>query len=450
MSTRKWLFVLPLAVTALLILAAPALAGGWAVVTLDELPTQVVAGQSLTIGFVVRQHGRTPLDGLTPQIRATRADAPGSFTVTARPQGETGHYQATLTFPSAGAWDWTIDAFSFPQPMPRLDVSAATVVEEPQTSAAPVRVSLSMVIGVVALVASIGALLLLIRTRAAWAAALTLAAALICVVSFVSAANPSAQAANVQAGAALGPGAAQADLGRALFLAKGCVVCHSHEAVLDARREFAGLNVGPNLSKVARTPDYVRVWLKDPSALKAGTEMPNLGLSSDEIEALIAFLRPGAPVAGEAAAKTSSEVASAAAGLSDCPFTRPPEPPFIPPLPWPPQPPGTGEFWFGNAGLWTALPVSGSWRQLALGEKFWWWSEEFDVSEDTTPDLTVTARRLDGDAPSFAVSEATNGYHDSFNWAMLIGVELASPGCWEFTGEYKGHQLSLVLWVPPE
>jgi cytochrome c1 len=38
----------------------------------------------------------------------------------------------------------------------------------------------------------------------------------------------------------------------------------------------------------------VRVWLKDPPALKPDTQMPNLGLSSEEIEALIAFLKPGA------------------------------------------------------------------------------------------------------------------------------------------------------------
>jgi hypothetical protein len=141
---------------------------------------------------------------------------------------------------------------------------------------------------------------------------------------------------------------------------------------------------------------------------------------------------------------------AARAGRSDCPVTQPPKPAFIPPAPWPSQPPGTDEFWFGNNDLWTALPLNGSWRQLALGEKFWWWSEEFDVSEDTTPNLTVKARRLDGDAPAFLVSEATNGYHESFNWAMLTGAKLASPGCWEFTGHYKGHQLSFILWVPPE
>jgi hypothetical protein len=122
-------------------------------------------------------------------------------------------------------------------------------------------------------------------------------------------------------------------------------------------------------------------------------------------------------------------------------------------MPWPPEPPGEDDFWFGGNGLWTALPKSGSWRQLALGEKFWLWSEGYaatDVSQDPTPDLTVTADRLDGSAPSFQVSEGTNGYHSSFNQAMLVGVELPEPGCWQFTAQFEGSQLTFVIWVPPE
>jgi hypothetical protein len=160
--------------------------------------------------------------------------------------------------------------------------------------------------------------------------------------------------------------------------------------------------------------------------------------------------RRGVLVEGAAATAIFAEATTADMPHTDCPVTQPPETPFIPPDPWPERPPGSDQFWYGDSALWTALPAGGSWRQLALGEKFWWWSEEFDVAEDATPDLTVTARHLDGDAPAFQSSEATNGYHHSFNWAMLVGVDLASPGCWEFTGEYKGRQLSFVLWVPPE
>jgi hypothetical protein len=158
----------------------------------------------------------------------------------------------------------------------------------------------------------------------------------------------------------------------------------------------------------------------------------------------------GAIVEHEAAANDSPSTMSVMSGFPDCPVTQPPEPAFIPSSPWPSLPPETQKFWFGNAGLWTMLPFSGSWRQLAIGEKFWWWSEEFDVSEDETPDLKVTARRLDGTAPTFQESKAVNGYAETYNWAMLSGVKLPSPGCWEFTGQYKGHQLSFVLWVPAE
>lgn len=149
-------------------------------------------------------------------------------------------------------------------------------------------------------------------------------------------------------------------------------------------------------------------------------------------------------------AKTPEEILTGDEAHLECPVTQPPDPAFVPPSPWPAQPPGEDRFWFGDAGLWTALPSSGSWAQLARGEKFWWWSEAFDVAEDSTPNLEITARRIDGKAPAVRVAEATNGYHESFNWAMLAGVHLPEPGCWEFTGQYQGHNLSLTVWVPQD
>ena len=159
---------------------------------------------------------------------------------------------------------------------------------------------------------------------------------------------------------------------------------------------------------------------------------------------------PNSSITGDPTPPTPRETKSTHNQLSDCAVTQSPEVAFIPPEPWPSQPPGPDEFWFGDRGLWTALPESGSWHQLMLGEKNFWWSEEFDVSEDATPDLSVTARRLDGDLPEFQVSEATNAYDESINLAMLVGVELASPGCWEFTGQFKDHRLTFVVWVPEE
>src|SRR5438552_12328434 len=67
LMARRSIFAFILATLAMLALAVPALAGGWAVLTLDSLPREVRAGTSIQLGFVVRQHGKTPtnkdLDG---------------------------------------------------------------------------------------------------------------------------------------------------------------------------------------------------------------------------------------------------------------------------------------------------------------------------------------------------------------------------------------------------
>ncbi len=144
------------------------------------------------------------------------------------------------------------------------------------------------------------------------------------------------------------------------------------------------------------------------------------------------------------------QAAAASAGFppKTCPVTAPPEPPFVPPDPYPAIPPNAGEFWYGTEALWTALPGSGAWGQLARGEKFFWWSADYILKDELVPELTVTARRLDAAAPEFATSEATNASHASFGTAMLVGVELPTPGCWEITGTYKGESVSLVVFVP--
>ena len=53
------------------VLIAPALLamrGGWAVVTVEDLPDYAVAGRAIPLNFTVRQHGVTLLSGLKPTI----------------------------------------------------------------------------------------------------------------------------------------------------------------------------------------------------------------------------------------------------------------------------------------------------------------------------------------------------------------------------------------------
>jgi hypothetical protein len=86
-----------------------------------------------------------------------------------------------------------------------------------------------------------------------------------------------------------------------------------------------------------------------------------------------------------------------------------------------------------------------------LTEKTAWGSVDFDLRKEPYPDLKVTGRRLDGDAPPLLTTEATNALTGptTANAEMVVGVYVPTPGCWEITGEYRGQKLSYVVWVTP-
>jgi cytochrome c2 len=86
---------------------------------------------------------------------------------------------------------------------------------------------------------------------------------------------------------------ADAQYGRALFSAKGCVTCHHHGAI-PGSGQLGGSDV-PDLTNYTVNADFLRTWLKDPRAIRPNTWMPNLELKQDEIEALIAFLSAKQP-----------------------------------------------------------------------------------------------------------------------------------------------------------
>lgn len=123
-----------------------ALAGGWAVVTLDSLPVELRAGQTLSLGFMVRQHGVTPIDAafgtepLIPNLFASNTDSGESFHVDGRKQGPLGHFVVDVTFPSAGTWTWEIAPGPFaPTPLGQVTVLPAVATStQPATAAQPV------------------------------------------------------------------------------------------------------------------------------------------------------------------------------------------------------------------------------------------------------------------------------------------------------------------------
>ena len=99
-------------VAALLALAAPVLAGGWATVRLDDPPGDVVAGVPWQVAFTVLQHDVSPNSDVTPQLRAQHKASGEVITASGRREGAAGHFVAELTPPRAGGWKWSIT----PQP----------------------------------------------------------------------------------------------------------------------------------------------------------------------------------------------------------------------------------------------------------------------------------------------------------------------------------------------
>lgn len=227
-----------LSITLLLIsgslLALPAQAGGWATITLVELPQDVPMGGPIEIEFVVRQHGQHPIAGLSPTVQAWQKGE--TITVHAEPSKNPGHYQATLLFPTPGEWTWQIEAFGMAAEMPTLMVSVpAEVLESP-----------------------LGQLFLLLGFRPG------------------ERTTPD-------------PGM----YGRDLFVAKGCVTCHTHTAVPASWTN----TIGRDLSTYDPNPEFLRVWLRNAQEFTSNRQwpMPTLELTDEEIDALIAFLSERTP-----------------------------------------------------------------------------------------------------------------------------------------------------------
>lgn len=191
----------------------------------------------------------TPRCDLKPIVRFDRADAQESFQVTAQRQRDEGHYVAAINFPGAGQWNWRVDVGLLTQDLPAVTVQSAPAKAQPASF--------------IRLLEFVNAIRRVLAGSTAGATA------------------PASQA------APLDPVA----LGTALFSAKGCVMCHAHAAITVQDGPFGlGEVEPPNLSQNEYGDEYLRLWLRDPQAVKPATQMPRLELREGEIDALIAFL----------------------------------------------------------------------------------------------------------------------------------------------------------------
>lgn len=135
-----------------------------------------------------------------------------------------------------------------------------------------------------------------------------------------------------------------------------------------------------------------------------------------------------------------------AAATTACPTSSPTSPPYSPPAPYPSAP--EGYFWHGSDALWTGLPLDGVWQDLprqadGYGQKLFVWRVGYDPAAEPEPALTVSGRRLDGDAPPLAAHvPATHAFGPDIHSAMLTGVSFPTAGCWEVTVTYTDAQSS--------
>jgi len=103
------------------------------------------------------------------------------------------------------------------------------------------------------------------------------------------------QATSAVAGSSASTSSGDAQKGRTLLIEKGCGACHTARGVPEATG-----SIGPNLTGIAsrpriaetldNTPENMKRWITNPSAVKPGTMMPPLGLSDTESSDLVAFL----------------------------------------------------------------------------------------------------------------------------------------------------------------
>jgi hypothetical protein len=130
---------------------------------------------------------------------------------------------------------------------------------------------------------------------------------------------------------------------------------------------------------------------------------------------------------------------------ASCPVTLPSSPAFIPPDPYPQNPPGRGIFWHGTAGLWTMLRPDGT---IGTADKQFWWSPGFHPMGMGEPPLKIEGRRLDREAPPLVQPWVTNAHAPEFGgWTMLIGLAFPTYGCWKVTASYGSDHVTFVVWV---
>jgi hypothetical protein len=141
---------------------------------------------------------------------------------------------------------------------------------------------------------------------------------------------------------------------------------------------------------------------------------------------------------------------------SVCLTTFAPSPPFVPPAPYDLKHVPFGMFAYGTDELWTNVGVDGVWRLTHNADKsggsvtkVLFWTKDFNWRQELKPELTVTARRMDGDSPAVVVKDAHAVFITGNTPAMMTGIRIPTAGCWEVTGSYRSLSVTFTVSVQP-
>ena len=148
---KRTMWLTTCAVVGLLSIICPAhvAAGGWAVTSLDPFE-QPVAGQPVTIGFTILQHGVTPVQVEGAGIRVFQNGSTGEFFPAVHDgDGRVGHYTARLLFPREGTFTWLVEqGFFGPQDLGQITIATSSAAPAPGTASrwpSPLRYGLPLV-----------------------------------------------------------------------------------------------------------------------------------------------------------------------------------------------------------------------------------------------------------------------------------------------------------------
>jgi hypothetical protein len=87
---------------------------------------------------------------------------------------------------------------------------------------------------------------------------------------------------------------------------------------------------------------------------------------------------------------------------------------------------------------------------VTFRQKLFFWREGYNWRTEFRPRFMVTGRRLDATSPPLVFDGATAGWGEDKEHPFIVaGISIPTLGCWEFTSNYSGDELTFVVWVAP-